>query len=85
MSAQQKVGLPQQCWLVRTRPAHILPSFCAPTLLLCLHRDTRQLRDSQQEKDRVLLKNIIKAWKDMKDLREFQKFTNTPFKLYLRK
>uniref|UniRef100_A0A3P8UI20 Coiled-coil and C2 domain containing 2A n=1 Tax=Cynoglossus semilaevis TaxID=244447 RepID=A0A3P8UI20_CYNSE len=48
-------------------------------------RDTRQLRDSQQEKDRVLLKNIIKAWKDMKDLREFQKFTNTPFKLYLRK
>ncbi|KAF0042441.1 hypothetical protein F2P81_005973 [Scophthalmus maximus] len=48
-------------------------------------RNTRQLRDSEQEKDRTLLKNIIKVWKDIKALREFQKFTNTPYKLYLRK
>uniref|UniRef100_A0A8D3CBT6 C2 domain-containing protein n=1 Tax=Scophthalmus maximus TaxID=52904 RepID=A0A8D3CBT6_SCOMX len=47
--------------------------------------NTRQLRDSEQEKDRTLLKNIIKVWKDIKALREFQKFTNTPYKLYLRK
>uniref|UniRef100_A0A3B3BF83 Coiled-coil and C2 domain containing 2A n=1 Tax=Oryzias melastigma TaxID=30732 RepID=A0A3B3BF83_ORYME len=48
-------------------------------------RDTRQLRDSEQEKDRTLLKNIIKVWKEIKALREFQKFTNTPYKLLLRK
>ncbi|XP_066527206.1 coiled-coil and C2 domain-containing protein 2A isoform X2 [Hoplias malabaricus] len=48
-------------------------------------RHTRQLRDSEQEKDRTLLKNIIKVWKELKALREFQGFTNTPYKLYLRK
>ncbi|XP_053286643.1 coiled-coil and C2 domain-containing protein 2A [Pleuronectes platessa] len=48
-------------------------------------RNTRQLRDSEQEKDRTLLKNIIKVWKDIKALREFQKFNNTPYKLFLRK
>ncbi|XP_027146033.1 coiled-coil and C2 domain-containing protein 2A [Larimichthys crocea] len=48
-------------------------------------RNTRHLRDSEQEKDRTLLKNIVKVWKEMKALRDFQKFTNTPFKLYLRK
>uniref|UniRef100_A0A3Q3AMX4 Coiled-coil and C2 domain containing 2A n=1 Tax=Kryptolebias marmoratus TaxID=37003 RepID=A0A3Q3AMX4_KRYMA len=46
--------------------------------------NTRQLRDAEQEKDRTLLKSIIKVWKEMKALREFQKFTNTPYKLYLR-
>uniref|UniRef100_A0A3Q3W2A0 C2 domain-containing protein n=1 Tax=Mola mola TaxID=94237 RepID=A0A3Q3W2A0_MOLML len=46
--------------------------------------NTRQLRDTEQEKDRILLKNIVKVWKEIKALREFQKFTNTPFKLYLR-
>uniref|UniRef100_A0A8V0Y5W6 Coiled-coil and C2 domain containing 2A n=1 Tax=Gallus gallus TaxID=9031 RepID=A0A8V0Y5W6_CHICK len=48
-------------------------------------RQTRRLRDAEQEKDRMLLKSIIKVWKQMKSLREFQKFTNTPMKLYLRK
>uniref|UniRef100_A0A665VXR8 Coiled-coil and C2 domain containing 2A n=1 Tax=Echeneis naucrates TaxID=173247 RepID=A0A665VXR8_ECHNA len=47
--------------------------------------NTRQLRDSEQEKDRTLLKNIVKVWKDIKLLREFQKFTNTPYKLFLRR
>uniref|UniRef100_A0A8B9QI35 Coiled-coil and C2 domain containing 2A n=1 Tax=Apteryx owenii TaxID=8824 RepID=A0A8B9QI35_APTOW len=48
-------------------------------------RQTRRLRDAEQEKDRTLLKTIIKIWKEMKSLRDFQKFTNTPMKLYLRK
>ncbi|XP_023810274.1 coiled-coil and C2 domain-containing protein 2A isoform X2 [Oryzias latipes] len=48
-------------------------------------RNTRQLRDSEQEKDRTLLKALIKVWKEIKALREFQKFTNTPYKLLLRK
>ncbi|XP_077156995.1 coiled-coil and C2 domain-containing protein 2A isoform X2 [Paroedura picta] len=48
-------------------------------------RETRKLRDAEQEKDRVLLKAIIKVWKEIKSLRDFQKFTNTPLKLSLRK
>ncbi|XP_015259772.1 PREDICTED: coiled-coil and C2 domain-containing protein 2A [Cyprinodon variegatus] len=48
-------------------------------------RNTRQLRDTEQEKDRTLLKSITKVWKEIKSLREFQQFTNTPFKLYLRR
>ncbi|XP_069378536.1 coiled-coil and C2 domain-containing protein 2A-like isoform X2 [Paralichthys olivaceus] len=48
-------------------------------------RNTRQLRDSEQEKDRTLLKTVIKVWKKIKALREFQKFINTPYKLFLRK
>lgn len=48
-------------------------------------RQTRKLRDAEQEKDRTLLKTIIKVWKEMKSLREFQRFTNTPLKLVLRK
>ncbi|XP_012716702.2 coiled-coil and C2 domain-containing protein 2A isoform X3 [Fundulus heteroclitus] len=48
-------------------------------------RNTRQLRDTEQEKDRTLLRSVIKVWKEIKALREFQKFTNTPFKLYLRR
>ncbi|KAL7396300.1 hypothetical protein ABVT39_003795 [Epinephelus coioides] len=48
-------------------------------------RNTRQLRDTEQEKDRTLLKSIVKVWKEMKALRDFQKFTNTPYKLYLRR
>ncbi|KAJ8397457.1 hypothetical protein AAFF_G00437330 [Aldrovandia affinis] len=48
-------------------------------------RSTRKLRDAEQEKDRVLLKSILKVWKEMKALREFQRFTNTPYKLYLRR
>ncbi|XP_064007486.1 coiled-coil and C2 domain-containing protein 2A isoform X9 [Pogoniulus pusillus] len=48
-------------------------------------RQTRRLRDAEEEKDRMLLKTIIKVWKQIKSLRDFQKFTNTPLKLYLRK
>nr|XP_020027226.1 coiled-coil and C2 domain-containing protein 2A [Castor canadensis] len=48
-------------------------------------RQTRKLRDAEQEKDRTLLKTIIKVWKEMKSLRDFQRFTNTPLKLVLRK
>ncbi|XP_055480219.1 coiled-coil and C2 domain-containing protein 2A isoform X1 [Psammomys obesus] len=48
-------------------------------------RQTRKLRDAEQERDRTLLKTIIKVWKEMKSLREFQRFTNTPLKLVLRK
>ncbi|XP_067226933.1 coiled-coil and C2 domain-containing protein 2A isoform X1 [Chanodichthys erythropterus] len=48
-------------------------------------RHTRQLRDVEQEKDRALLKSIIRVWKELKALRDFQRFTNTPFKLFLRR
>ncbi|KAM4708010.1 coiled-coil and C2 domain-containing protein 2A [Discoglossus pictus] len=48
-------------------------------------RQTRKFRDTEQEKDRTLLKTIIKVWREIKSIREFQKFTNTPMKLYLRK
>ncbi|XP_077464402.1 coiled-coil and C2 domain-containing protein 2A isoform X2 [Stigmatopora argus] len=48
-------------------------------------KSTRQLRDGEQEKDRTLLKNLVKVWKELKALREMQKFINTPYKLYLRR
>ncbi|KAK3518815.1 hypothetical protein QTP70_014874 [Hemibagrus guttatus] len=48
-------------------------------------RHTRQLRDLEQERDRTLLKSIVKVWKELKALREFQGFINTPYKLYIRK
>eukprot|EP00062_Callorhinchus_milii_P004934 gi/632943873/ref/XP_007887193.1/ PREDICTED: coiled-coil and C2 domain-containing protein 2A isoform X2 [Callorhinchus milii] len=48
-------------------------------------RTTRRMCDVEQEKDRTLLKNIVKVWKDIKSLREFQTFTNTPLKLHLRR
>ncbi|XP_075050779.1 coiled-coil and C2 domain-containing protein 2A isoform X2 [Mixophyes fleayi] len=48
-------------------------------------RQTRKYRDAEQERDRILLKSLIKVWKAIKSLREFQTFTNTPVKLYLRK
>ncbi|KAK5907861.1 hypothetical protein CesoFtcFv8_005666 [Champsocephalus esox] len=48
-------------------------------------RSTRQLRDGEQEKDRVLLRNIVRVWKELKTLRDFQSFTNTPYKLSLRR
>uniref|UniRef100_W5JZZ7 Coiled-coil and C2 domain containing 2A n=1 Tax=Astyanax mexicanus TaxID=7994 RepID=W5JZZ7_ASTMX len=46
---------------------------------------TRQLRDTEQEKDRTLLKSIIKVWKELKSLREDKGCTNTPYKLYIRR
>ncbi|XP_023679549.2 coiled-coil and C2 domain-containing protein 2A isoform X5 [Paramormyrops kingsleyae] len=48
-------------------------------------KNTRILRNTEQEKDRTLLKSIVKVWKEMKALREFQRFTNTAYKLHLRR
>ncbi|XP_070613462.1 coiled-coil and C2 domain-containing protein 2A isoform X3 [Erythrolamprus reginae] len=48
-------------------------------------RKTRQFRDIEQEKDRALLKAMIKVWKEIKFLRNFQKFINMPLKLFMRK
>ncbi|XP_048220161.1 coiled-coil and C2 domain-containing protein 2A isoform X2 [Perognathus longimembris pacificus] len=48
-------------------------------------RQTRKMRNAEQERDRTLLKTIIKVWKEIKSLREFQRFTNTPLKLVLKK
>ncbi|KAM8919571.1 coiled-coil and C2 domain-containing protein 2A-like [Pelodytes ibericus] len=48
-------------------------------------RLTRKHRDGEQKEDRALLKSIIKVWKEIKFLRAFQRFTNTPLKLCLRK
>ncbi|XP_069782123.1 coiled-coil and C2 domain-containing protein 2A isoform X4 [Narcine bancroftii] len=48
-------------------------------------RATRRMYHMEQAKDRTLLKTIVKVWKDIKSLREFQKFTNTPVKLHLRR
>ncbi|XP_041646484.1 coiled-coil and C2 domain-containing protein 2A isoform X2 [Cheilinus undulatus] len=49
-------------------------------------KNTRQLRDSEQEKDGTLLKNIVKVWKEIKALRDSQEGKkNTPYKLYLRR
>ncbi|CAN2388550.1 protein localization to ciliary transition zone [Pristimantis euphronides] len=48
-------------------------------------RQTRKYRDAEQERDRILLRSLVKVWKEIKSLRDFQKFTNTPVKLYLRK
>uniref|UniRef100_A0A3B4FZB3 Coiled-coil and C2 domain containing 2A n=1 Tax=Pundamilia nyererei TaxID=303518 RepID=A0A3B4FZB3_9CICH len=55
-----------------------------PTQALQQRISEYNLEVSEQEKDRTLLKNIVKVWKEIKALREFQKFTNTPYKLYLR-
>lgn len=48
-------------------------------------RNTRQLRDSEQEKDQTLLQNLIEVWKEIKALRRFQKYTSTTYKLRYRR
>ncbi|CAL1540858.1 unnamed protein product [Lymnaea stagnalis] len=48
-------------------------------------RQTRFLRDREEQTDRTLLKSIIHTWKEIKALRESQQFTNTPVKLQIRK
>nr|XP_061790325.1 coiled-coil and C2 domain-containing protein 2A-like [Nerophis lumbriciformis] len=48
-------------------------------------KNTRELRDGEQEKDRTLLKSLVKVWKELKALREHQRFINTPYKLFLRR
>ncbi|XP_050400906.2 coiled-coil and C2 domain-containing protein 2A [Patella vulgata] len=44
-------------------------------------RQTRLVRDKEEETDRLLIKNIIHTWKELKSLREFQNYNNTPIKL----
>nr|XP_022316561.1 coiled-coil and C2 domain-containing protein 2A-like isoform X3 [Crassostrea virginica] len=44
-------------------------------------RRARALRDKEERTDRLLIKAIIKTWKDIKQQRETQKFINTPVKL----
>ncbi|RUS72243.1 hypothetical protein EGW08_019997 [Elysia chlorotica] len=46
---------------------------------------TRYLRDKEEQTDRTLLKSIIHTWRELKTLREQQKFVNTPVKLQIRK
>ncbi|KAH9523492.1 Coiled-coil and C2 domain-containing protein 2A [Bulinus truncatus] len=48
-------------------------------------RQTRFLRDREEQTDRTLLKNIIHTWKEIKALREQQTFINTPVKLQIQK
>ncbi|KAI8501504.1 Coiled-coil and C2 domain-containing protein 2A [Branchiostoma belcheri] len=48
-------------------------------------RQTRKLRDAEQQADRNLLKNILKVWRDIKALRQLQAFANTSAKLVVRK
>lgn len=48
-------------------------------------RKTRQLRDSEQEKDCTLLQNIIEMWKEIKALRCSQKYNSTTYQLDYRK
>ena len=45
------------------------------------YRQTRSLRDREEEMDRSLIKNIIKAWKELRSIREQDRCTNTPLKL----
>uniref|UniRef100_A0A3Q4GB70 Coiled-coil and C2 domain containing 2A n=1 Tax=Neolamprologus brichardi TaxID=32507 RepID=A0A3Q4GB70_NEOBR len=54
-----------------------------PTQALQQRISEYNLEVSEQEKDRTLLKNIVKVWKAIKALREFQKFTNTPYKIFV--
>ncbi|KAJ7389194.1 Coiled-coil and C2 domain-containing protein 2A, partial [Desmophyllum pertusum] len=48
-------------------------------------RQTRKLRDSEDYSDRVLLKNMLKCWREIKALRESQGYVNTQFKLAVRR
>ncbi|ESO88285.1 hypothetical protein LOTGIDRAFT_219375 [Lottia gigantea] len=65
---------------------HILPiiTLCCQKFLFKLHcfcRHTRTVKDKEEEMDRQLLKNIIHTWKELKSIREFQNYNNTPIKL----
>ena len=42
-------------------------------------------REQEFRADRNLLKNIIDTWKQIKVLRQFQRCTNTPAKLTIKK
>ncbi|KAL8612721.1 hypothetical protein ACOMHN_025372 [Nucella lapillus] len=46
-------------------------------------RQTRSMRDREEQLDRNLMKNIIRSWKEMRSVRESQRCTNTPLKLQI--
>lgn len=48
-------------------------------------RQTRKLRDSEDHSDRILLKNMLKCWREIKTLREYQGYVNTQLKLTIRR
>ena len=48
-------------------------------------KQSRKQRELEMGADRSLMKNIIKTWKDLKDLRAYQKYNNTSVKLHIRK
>ncbi|KAA0701373.1 Coiled-coil and C2 domain-containing protein 2A [Triplophysa tibetana] len=43
------------------------------------------LRDVEAREGQSSPKNIIRVWKELKTLRDFQRFTNTPYKLFIRR
>ena len=51
--------------------------------ILIMYRQTRLLRDREEQMDRNLMKNIIRAWKELRSVREQQHCTNTPLKLQI--
>ncbi|XP_068212365.1 coiled-coil and C2 domain-containing protein 2A-like isoform X2 [Palaemon carinicauda] len=48
-------------------------------------RECREEYNSEAEKDRVLLMDILKVWKNIKDLRKRNKYHTTPLKLIIKK
>lgn len=44
-------------------------------------RETRKLRDTEDHNDRILLKSILKCWREIKELRDAQGYANTQLKL----
>ncbi|KAK7488454.1 hypothetical protein BaRGS_00020239, partial [Batillaria attramentaria] len=46
-------------------------------------RQTRLVRDREEKMDRMLLKNIIRTWKEIRSVREQQHCTNTAVKLQI--
>uniref|UniRef100_A0A8C8ZA16 Coiled-coil and C2 domain containing 2B n=1 Tax=Prolemur simus TaxID=1328070 RepID=A0A8C8ZA16_PROSS len=47
--------------------------------------NTKQLYDLEREKDFSLLRSIIRTWKQIKSLRQWQGFTSTPIKLQVQR
>ena len=48
-------------------------------------RLARKERDQEMSTDRNVMKNIIDTWKEIKNLRQFQGYTNTTVKLKIQK
>ncbi|XP_074640810.1 coiled-coil and C2 domain-containing protein 2A-like isoform X2 [Tubulanus polymorphus] len=48
-------------------------------------KQTRQQRDNEEENDRLVIKGILRTWKEIKSLRQLQRCTNTAVKLSIRR